>query len=120
MKVSISLIIAIMLPSMILAQGNFGKSFCLGSSFTFIHYYEDMPGLPRYNEFTWNVNAAIQISKRLDMGVQAMAIFMKPEGRSSENHHIIGVFGQFYFIKKEKIKVFIETSFNTELQIVIE
>ncbi len=113
MKTALCLIIAIIIPSIIFAQENIGKSFCVGSSLTFLHYYEDEPGLPRYNEYTWNVNAAMQITKRLDMGVQALAIFMKPEGNPSENHHIIGVFGQYHFIKKEKIKVFIETSINT-------
>ncbi|NPD48130.1 hypothetical protein HNV12_23475 [Methanococcoides sp. SA1] len=113
MKAIVQLTIFLFTPFLIFAQGNFGKSFCVGSSFTFLRYYEDEPGLPRYNEYTWNVNVAMQITKRLDLGVQAMAIFMKPEGGPSENHHIIGVFGQFNFIKKEKIKVFVETSFNT-------
>lgn len=113
MKKIIKLIIFVLLPSAIFAQGNFGKSFCVGSSFTFLRHYEDEPDLPRYNELTWNVNAAMQITKRLDLGVQALAIFMKPEGRSSENHHIIGFFGQFHFIKKDKIKAFAETSLNT-------
>jgi len=112
MKAIINLIIATILPSLIFAQGDFGRSFCVGSSFTYIRHYEDIPSLPRYNEFTWNVNAAIQVSKRFDMGVQAMAIFMKPESKPSDYHHIIGVFSQFNFIKKEKFQVFAETSIN--------
>jgi len=113
MKTIISLIIALIFPALIYAQGYFGKSFCVGSSLTFIHHYEDVPSLPRFNEYTWNINAAVQISKRLDMGVQALAIFMKPEGKPSKFHHIIGAFSQFHFIKNEKIKAFLETSLNT-------
>ena len=112
MKIIINLIIAFILPSFLYAQGNFGRSFCVGSSLTIIHHYEDVPALPRYNEYTWNVNAAIQISKRLDMGVQAMSIFMKPESKPSKLHHIVGVFAQFHFIKK-KMKFFLEASLNT-------
>ena len=97
------------------AQKEFGKTFIVGTSLTFIPDYNNNPSVSNYNyfEYTWNLNAAVSISKRIFTGVQALTIFTNGSRVENNTYYIIGLFGQFNFIPKQKFRFFAELSINT-------
>jgi hypothetical protein len=97
------------------SQKEFGKTFIAGTSLTFIPEIENDPLLSQYNyfEYTWNLNAAVSISKRIFIGVQALTIFTNGSRVENNTYFIMGLFGQFNFIPKQKFRFFAELSINT-------
>ncbi len=80
-----------------------------GSSLTYI--WDDYNN-HIFQEYTWNVNGAISLNKRLFLGAQVLTIFNSKIKNDWNNFYIYGLFGQFDCIPKQKIRLFIETSIN--------
>jgi len=114
-RVFIITILLLLFHNPIISQSDFGKTFIVGTSLTFIPEIENDPSLSQYNffEYTWNLNAAVSISKRIYTGVQALTIFTNGSRVENNTYFIMGLFGQFNFIPKQKFRFFAELSINT-------
>jgi len=99
----------------VISQIEFGKTFIVGTSLTFIPDFDTNPSVSNYNyfEYTWNLNAAVSISKRIFTGVQALTIFTNGSRVENNTYFIMGLFTQFNFIPKQKFRFFAELSINT-------
>jgi len=112
---SLTVLLALLhMSSIAQSESTFGKSFITGLSLTYIWDYDNTGSLTdyRYNEYTWNLNAAVSISKRIYSGVQVMTIFISGTRVDGDNYSMYGLFGQYNFTPKKKSRFFIETSFN--------
>lgn len=109
-----SILILVLLSFSLQAQNEFGKSFIIGTSLTFIPNYQKNYTSSDYNyyEYTWNLNAAVSLSKRVFIGVQVMTIFTNGSRIENTNYSIVGLFGQFDFTPKKDYRLFLETSIN--------
>lgn len=85
--------------------------FNIGSSLTYIRD-NDKYTYRSYDEFTWNLNASINISKRIQFGVQALSIFADGGNTGYDYYHIVGGFMQFYYMQNHALGLFLETSIN--------
>lgn len=85
------------------------KKVIFGSSVTYIW---DSYDNSFFQEYTWNVNGAISLNKRLFLGVQALTIYAKDSKSEWENYYIYGVLGQFNLLQSKEYRAFIETSVN--------
>ncbi|MBN2618440.1 MAG: hypothetical protein JXR64_09055 [Spirochaetales bacterium] len=85
--------------------------FNIGSSLTYIRD-NDKYTYYNYDEFTWNLNVSVNITKRIQFGVQALSIFADGGNTGYDYYHIVGCFMQLYYIQKQSIGLFLETSIN--------
>ena len=85
--------------------------FNIGSSLTYIRD-NDKYTYRNYDEFTWNLNASVNISKRIQFGVQALSIFADGGNTGYDYYHIVGCFTQFYFLNDQPVGLFLESSIN--------
>jgi hypothetical protein len=116
MKKSIKIVlIFVFIQAFTYAQKEFGKTFIAGTSLTFIPEIENDPLLSQYNyfEYTWNLNAAVSIGRRIFIGAQVLTIFTNGSRVENNTYFIMGLFGQFNFIPKQKFRFFAELSINT-------
>lgn len=93
----------------------FFKKFEIGTSLTYIWDAEDAAAGYRYDEFSWNLNAKVSVSKRLYFGVQAIPIHTKNRKGgyvTNENYTFVGLLSMFKFIDSEDFSFHIEMSLN--------
>ncbi len=86
-----------------------------GSSLTYIwnSNVSDYPvGKNFYEEYTWNLNIATSINKRIMAGFQVLNIFTSGTHVNNENYLMYGFFSQFDFFSKKKVSLFAELSIN--------
>jgi len=98
-------------------DGKIFSLFNIGSSLTYTNYANvtDYPtGEHLYKEFTWNINLATNISKRVNLGIQVLNIYTSGTHIDNSNYLIYGLFSQYNFLggKKTPTKLFIEGSIN--------
>ena len=95
------------------AQNNcqFGKTFTVGSSFTYIPIGEATQDI-KSHEFTLNINTAISITERLDLGISAFSIFASSDYKEYENYSIFGFFAQYDLFVRTNQFIFLEASLN--------
>lgn len=101
-------------------NNEFFKTFSIGSSLTYIwDLSKDKNNLgPEYNykfkEYTWNINVSASVSKKIDIGFQALNIFTSGTRVENSQSQIFGLFSQYNFLggKKTPTKLFIEGSIN--------
>ena len=86
--------------------------FTIGSSITYIGEHNKFNYID-YDEFTWNLNASFNITKKLQFGVQALSIFADGGNMGYEYYHITGMFFQYSFVQLKTINFFVESSINT-------
>ena len=114
-RVLIIVLFLVFFHNPVVSQGEFGKTFIAGTSLTFIPDFNTNPSVADYNyfEYTWNLNVAVSLNKRFYTGVQALTIFTNGSRVENNTYFIMGLFGQFNFIPKNKFRFFAELSINT-------
>ncbi len=107
--VSIFLCIGLMKKSFSQKQSHFAEYTIVGSSFTYVPTeYDKIP----YNEYTWNINAGINLSNRFFFGLQLLNVYLTRESFPTETFNIYGAFTQFNFLKSKRNRFFAELSLN--------
>ena len=91
-----------------------------GTSLTYI--WDNQPhdvNLPVSDEFfwesyTWNINAAVSVNKRMLAGIQVLNVFTSGTRIENEYYTIYGLFTQYDFFAKtrSKMSMFLEMSIN--------
>jgi hypothetical protein len=115
-KMKCLILLNILLSNSIFSQGQ--PTFVLdkvtvGTSLTFINDKIKEPIAYTYDEYTWNTNLAIDITKRWRVGMQYMGLWTKKDKVSDGNYFIAGTFGQFNLIPyAEKARLYVEGSLN--------
>jgi len=90
--------------------------FVAGTSLTYIYdnshpeYYPDKKHF--YKEYTWNINFAAIINKRITTGIQVLNLFTEKTFGEKNNYNIYGIFSQYDFFPKLKTSLFGEMSVN--------
>jgi hypothetical protein len=98
-------------------NSNFLNSLVVGSSLTYIWNSNDVD-YPTdqhfYEEYTWNLNVATSLNKRIMVGAQLMNLFTKGTHVPDRNYMIYGLFAQYDFLAKKETKtsMFLEMSIN--------
>lgn len=87
----------------------FGDQLILGTSLTYIPNFKK--DAYRYHEWTWSVNAAVNLSQRWRFGLNKL--FLRSHGTrvSTDNFNLFGPFVQYDFIQKGKYRAHGETGF---------
>lgn len=112
MKIKGLLIFAVLIINLsAYSQSYFGKSFTVGTSLT---YLGDHDKFTYYNhdEFTWNLNTSMRISKRVQLGVQALSIYSNGGNTEYVYHNLLGCFTQVDALTRDNVRIFGELSFN--------
>ena len=109
------LYLLILLQAPAQTSGHFGQRLIIGNSVTYI--WEPNAAIPnRYHEITWNKNIAVNINKRIYLGLSYQNIFTRGSSYSEvdlhENYFLTGLFTQFDFMPKKKNRLFLEASWN--------
>lgn len=83
----------------------------LGSSLTYIwdpgYSQSNSSQTHRYEEFTWAVNVATDLSRRVRVGVDHKSLFTRSE-LSGENHYsMTGVFTQYNLLPRKRTRLFL-------------
>lgn len=90
----------------------FADKLIIGTSLTYIrntYEYYDV-----FNEYTWNANIGISMSKRLFSGLQLLNVYTNEQHSKSINKHsIVGIFSQYDFFQFQDSRLFAELSLNT-------
>ncbi len=107
----LSLILLLITISMNVSGQKYQK-FTVGTSLTFIGYNDNFT-YENYKEFTLNINAAINLTKRLQLGVQALTILSNGGNTSYDSYRIIGSFIQYDIIRFNSVRIFLESSINS-------
>ncbi|MFD1551546.1 hypothetical protein DNU06_03420 [Putridiphycobacter roseus] len=93
----------------------FGKRFEVGTSLTYFSDNGDQSGIYKYQEFSWNVNVKMSLSKRFSFGLQVIPILTKTyKGGLSkkEPFNFYGFFVQGNVLTVQNFNFLLETSFN--------
>ncbi len=91
----------------------FAKNAILGSSLTWKWTDTSDPAVfYRFNEYTWNVNIAVSLNKKMYLGLQLLNIYTKGSNQSLEKYKIYGVFAQYNLLRRTDHRFIVETSFN--------
>jgi len=96
---------------------NFLNGFIVGTSLTYIwnSNKKDYPVDENfYEEYTWNINFATTLNKRMIAGIQVLNIFTSGTHVENNNYLIYGIFTQYDFLAKrnKKTALFLEMSIN--------
>ena len=106
--------ITLLVLNFVLSIGVYAQNFHLftvGTSLTYIWNHNKYYNVD-YDEFTWNLNTAVNITRKISIGVQALSIFANERKTEYEYYHIVGGFLQYYFPSPKSINFFIESSIN--------
>lgn len=114
MRIILVFLFVIGCNSYIKAQRYFADYMIIGTSLTYMRNsnkdsYKTDYG---YDEFTWNTNIGIQISKRLFTGLQVLNIYSSQISFPKKYYVVYGLFSQYDFLKSNKNRLFAEISFN--------
>ena len=95
----------------------FGRSYEVGTSLTYIWDWDGnyTPGVYRYDELTWNMNANMRLHERFWFGVQVAPIFTKTfigGITKRNNYNFYGLCLQGDVFTNENGRIYLETSFN--------
>ena len=91
----------------------FAKNMIVGSSFTWIWKTSSDPAISyKFNEYTWNINTAVSMTRRLYLGLQLLNIYTQGSNQSLETFKIYGMFAQYNLLKQTDHRLFVETSLN--------
>lgn len=96
------------------AQRDFADHMMIGTSLTYLRFnekdiYKNNYG---YDEFTWNTNIGVSISKHIFAGLQILNIFSSQISKPKNHYIIYGLFSQFNIINFKGHRLFAEASFN--------
>ena len=96
------------------SQRYFANYMIVGTSLTYmrnsnIDRYKTDYG---YDEYTWNVNLGIRLSKRVFTGLQLLNIYSSEISTPKDYYSVYGLFTQYNFFNKETHRLFAETSIN--------
>lgn len=102
---------AVILPQKDTSRSRMWGNLILGSSLTYIWdpAYTSLNSTEthRYEEFTWAVNLATDLSRRVRVGVDHKSLFTRSE-LSGENHYsMTGVFTQFNLLPRKRTRLFL-------------
>lgn len=96
------------------AQRFFADYMIVGSSLTYMRnsnqdsYKADYG----YDEYTWNMNVGIRVSKRLFTGLQVLNIYSSKISTKKDYYTVYGLFTQYDFFSKKTHRLFAEISLN--------
>lgn len=96
------------------SQNYFADYLIVGSSLTYMRFSnkDDYRIDYGYDEYTWNINAGIQLSRSLFAGLQLLNIYSSEIATKKDNYLIYGIFTQYDILNKEPYRLFIETSLS--------
>lgn len=114
MRIILVFLFVIGCNSYIKAQRYFADYMVIGTSLTYMRNsnkdsYKTDYG---YDEFTWNTNVGIQISKRLFTGLQVLNIYSSQISLPKKYYVVYGLFSQYDFLKSIEHRLFAEISIN--------
>jgi hypothetical protein len=90
----------------------FAEKFIIGTSLTYIRNSYEYYTV--FNEYTWNANIGISLSKRLFSGLQLLNVYTNEQhSKSINNHSIVGIFSQYDFFQFQDFRLFAELSLST-------
>jgi hypothetical protein len=92
------------------SQRYFARYLEAGTSLTYIRNLDDFD--VGQNEFTWNINLAIPLTKRLSSGLQLLNIYTKEPYNPVKKYKIIGGFAQYDFYTSDNLVFSAESSIN--------
>jgi hypothetical protein len=86
----------------------------IGSSLTYIRNTKENLYSNKYtdDEYTWNINVGIALSKRIFAGIQVLNIFASEVSTPKEYYAVYGLFTQYNFLNNLQHRLFTELSFN--------
>ncbi len=91
----------------------FARNMITGTSFTWKPFNNTDPAvIDRFNEYTWNVNAAVSLNKRIYLGLQLLNVYTNGTMNSLEKYRVYGMFVQFNMLKQTEHRFFLESSIN--------
>ena len=91
----------------------FAKNLILGSSFTWKWTDNNNPAIRySFNEYTWNINMAVSLNKRMYLGLQLLNIYTKGSKQDLEKYRVYGMFAQYNVLRQTAHRLFAETSIN--------
>jgi len=110
MKHYLFLLLTLICFQPLMAQRNFAKYMIVGTSFTYQQQQLNSYNV-KFDEYVWNVNTGISISKRLFTGIQVLSI--NTVHLSIKNQYsIYGLFAQYNFLRSRERRFFLEASLN--------
>lgn len=96
---------------------HFGERFIFGTSYTYIKNTSSFDQLLKYREFTWNIDAAINLNSHWYVGISYKDI--RTNGSSvfynrneKRNYFLVGVFTQYDFLPQKRYRLFAQLSGN--------
>lgn len=97
------------------SQSKFGERIILGTSLTYV--FNTIDGMDTYyHEFTWNKNIAVNLNKRMYLGLSYLNIYTRGSAyyfdQPKNQYSMAGVFFQYDFLPKRKNRLFGEVSWN--------
>ena len=97
----------------------FLNNFVAGTSLTYIWETDNSPYIPEYEdyfwqEYTWNINFGVSLSKSFTAGIQVLNIFTRGTHVDNEHFTVYGAFGQYDAFGKvdTKMSLILEMSVN--------
>ena len=115
-KITLTLILLVLVTGICEASPRqyFARYMIAGTSLTYIrNTYEDSYGYTYPDdEFTWNINVGIPLTKKLFTGLQVLNIYASEVSVPKEYYVIYGLFSQYNFLKDHQHRLFIELSIN--------
>lgn len=100
----------------VLPQRYFADYMIVGSSVTYISDSDENESnrsyYDVYNEFTWNINVGIRLSKRFFSGIQVLNIYASEKNTPKNYYSIYGLFTQFNVLNHKTHRLFAEVSLN--------
>lgn len=96
------------------SQNYFADYLIVGSSLTYMRFTEkdEYRFTHGYDEYTWNINAGIRLSKRFFAGIQYLNIYSSDLDLPKDYYKVYGLFTQFNFLNDDNTRLFIEASLN--------
>ena len=96
------------------AQKYFADYMIIGNSLTYIRHKKIDSNQNKFidDEYTWNTNIGIRITKRLVVGLQVLNIYSSQIPLPKKHYVVYGLFSQFNFLKSKEKRLFAEISFN--------
>jgi hypothetical protein len=102
------------LPCITDGQSYFAEYMIAGTSLTYIRdsreIYQNYKSSD--DEYTWNINVGVAMSKRIFAGLQWLNIYASEVSTPKEYYSVYGLFSQYNFLKNQQHRLFLELSFN--------
>lgn len=94
----------------LIAQRNFAKYMIVGASLSYIREHVT-PDNSNFDEYVWNLNTGISVSKKMFVGIQVLPIYTSYQG-IQDKYNLYGLFSQYNFLRSKERRFFAELSLN--------